>query len=317
LNLSVIPLETKTINASICVNQTYPFGSEALSEPGIYTDTILSAIGCDTILTLNLSVQDSSKITIESSDQYICQDGEQEVTLNITVEAGEPAEIAWYDNERTPVLLDGTSSRWNIIPTDNESVYWAYAVDAVCGNSDTVFTTVYATNKVYLILDVNTTKVQIGESVTLTVNPTNDEHGSYKWYDAFTGNLLGETTVNVFTCTLDKEGSYAFYVLTDNELCSDSESWIVTVDVADFVIIPNIITPYNKNSKNDTFMTPKEDRPGYKVTIYNRYQQLVFEGENGWDGTYRGKLAEPGTYFYRLIMKDGKELKGTIEVAKF
>jgi gliding motility-associated-like protein len=64
-------------------------------------------------------------------------------------------------------------------------------------------------------------------------------------------------------------------------------------------------------------MTPNEKRPGYKVEIYNRYQQKVFEGDNGWDGTYRGKLADPGTYYFRLFMKDGRVLKGPIEVAKF
>jgi len=64
-------------------------------------------------------------------------------------------------------------------------------------------------------------------------------------------------------------------------------------------------------------MTSRDDRPGYKVEIYNRYKQKVYEGENGWDGTYRGKLAEPGTYFYRLFMKDGRILKGTVEVVKF
>jgi len=58
-------------------------------------------------------------------------------------------------------------------------------------------------------------------------------------------------------------------------------------------------------------------RSGYSLEIYNRYSQKVFEGNNGWDGTYRGAPADPGTYFYRLFKKDGQVVKGTLEVVKF
>ena len=64
-------------------------------------------------------------------------------------------------------------------------------------------------------------------------------------------------------------------------------------------------------------MVSDEGRQGYHVEIYNRYQQKVFEGYEGWDGTYRGAPADPGTYFYRVFMKDGRIFKGTIEVVKF
>jgi gliding motility-associated-like protein len=56
---------------------------------------------------------------------------------------------------------------------------------------------------------------------------------------------------------------------------------------------------------------------GYQVEIYNRYQQMIFEGPDGWDATYRGETAEPGTYYYRLFLPDGTIRKGTLEVAKF
>ena len=53
---------------------------------------------------------------------------------------------------------------------------------------------------------------------------------------------------------------------------------------------------------------------GYDVKIFNRYQETVYEGTDGWDATYRGELATPGTYFYILTKKDGRVLKGTVEV---
>jgi hypothetical protein len=45
--------------------------------------------------------------------------------------------------------------------------------------------------------------------------------------------------------------------------------------------------------------------------------QKVFEGSDGWNGTYRGAPADPGTYYYRVFKKSGKVEKGTLEVVKF
>jgi hypothetical protein len=75
--------------------------------------------------------------------------------------------------------------------------------------------------------------------------------------------------------------------------------------------VPNAINPYNPSGSNCCFMR------GYSVEIYNRYMQKVFEGNDGWDGTYRGALADPGTYFYRLVKKGGQVGRGTLEVVKF
>jgi hypothetical protein len=45
--------------------------------------------------------------------------------------------------------------------------------------------------------------------------------------------------------------------------------------------------------------------------------QKVYEGGDGWDGTYRGALVDPGTYFYRVFKKSGQVEKGMVEVARF
>ena len=111
-----------------------------------------------------------------------------------------------------------------------------------------------------------------------------------------------------FSWQLDEPGRYKFIVKLDNGNCGVRNSNIIDVDVADYVLVPNVITPYNGNPKNDKFME------GYDVKIFNRYQETVYEGTDGWDATYRGELATPGTYFYILTKKDGRVLKGTVEV---
>ena len=48
--------------------------------------------------------------------------------------------------------------------------------------------------------------------------------------------------------------------------------------------------------------------------IFDRYGQKVFEGEDGWDGTKQGRMADPGVYFYQAQMKNGMVINGSIEV---
>lgn len=56
LNFIVKAKIEKTINAAICNGQTYSFNGAQLSQSGIYLDTLLTTAGCDSFITLNLSV---------------------------------------------------------------------------------------------------------------------------------------------------------------------------------------------------------------------------------------------------------------------
>ena len=56
--LTVNPILTESIAATICQGDTYPFGTKNLTEAGEYKDTLASLVtGCDSIITLTLTVQ--------------------------------------------------------------------------------------------------------------------------------------------------------------------------------------------------------------------------------------------------------------------
>ncbi|MFA6582637.1 MAG: gliding motility-associated C-terminal domain-containing protein, partial [Paludibacter sp.] len=74
------------------------------------------------------------------------------------------------------------------------------------------------------------------------------------------------------------------------------------------VINPNGCTEYatkriwiTNNSEANTF-SPNNDGndflKGWHVQIYNRNGLLIFEGKDGWPGTYHGKTVSADTYFY-------------------
>lgn len=104
------------------------------------------------------------------------------------------------------------------------------------------------------------------------------------------------------------EDSSLYYVLVGNGVCPTVSSNLVSIDV--IKKLPTAITPYTVDGLNDVFMK------GHLVVIFNRYGQEIFTGNDGWDGTYRGLLADPGVYFYEVVMHDGTSRKGSIEIVK-
>lgn len=77
--------------------------------------------------------------------------------------------------------------------------------------------------------------------------------------------------------------------------------------------IPQVFTP-DGDGTNDHFMK------GYHVVIFDRLGVIIFEGKDGWDGSYRGKPAPVDTYFYVLDYgrSDGStgQSKGYIAVVR-
>lgn len=70
LNLTVNPKSFTTINQGICQGQTYSFNGATLSSSGTYFDTLQNTNGCDSIITLNLTINQKTFGTINKS---ICQ----------------------------------------------------------------------------------------------------------------------------------------------------------------------------------------------------------------------------------------------------
>ena len=67
LTLSVNPVESTTLSAAICEGSVYTENGFNASEAGTYTQNLQSVNGCDSIVTLNLTVNPTYNITIDAS----------------------------------------------------------------------------------------------------------------------------------------------------------------------------------------------------------------------------------------------------------
>lgn len=70
LNLTVNKPTSSSLSQSICSNQSYLFNNMNLKLAGIYKDTLVNFMGCDSIITLNLSLNPNSA---SGYTQAICQ----------------------------------------------------------------------------------------------------------------------------------------------------------------------------------------------------------------------------------------------------
>jgi len=88
------------------------------------------------------------------------------------------------------------------------------------------------------------------------------------------------------------------------------------------LFVPNAFSP-NNDGLNDKFVTPGWFIRDYKLTIYNRWGEKLYESNSiydNWDGSYEGKIVENEAYVY-IIETMGIDLikrnyKGNVTVVR-
>ena len=85
LALTVLPTSSTDLEASICAGESYEFQGIALTESGIYAVLLTNADGCDSTITLTLTVLETSSTDLEAS---ICAGESYEFQGDMLTEAG-------------------------------------------------------------------------------------------------------------------------------------------------------------------------------------------------------------------------------------
>jgi gliding motility-associated-like protein len=118
-------------------------------------------------------------------------------------------------------------------------------------------------------------------------------------------------------------GNYeAMLIAIDSKGCRDTAYKTILVS-GDF-IMPNAFTPNPNGSSgglfnpaaldNDIFAAYVKGAKEYKMHIFNRWGELIFESTDpsiGWDGYYREEICQAGVYIWQvyILFNDGRELK--------
>lgn len=142
--------------------------------------------------------------------------------------------------------------------------------------------------------------ISIGSSADLYVvaNGTVD----IAWETIDTASI-GDTTLANVTVTPTAPGVVMYYVYaTGNNGCTNRDSVIVEVNLADVIGVPNAFSP-NGDGFNDYLKVLGPGIVSMKLIVYNRYGQEIFTSTNqetGWDGRHNGKASDPGVFAWYL-----------------
>ncbi len=95
------------------------------------------------------------------------------------------------------------------------------------------------------------------------------------------------------------EGTFNVMLISINQNgCSDTAFRTIIILPDFYFYFPNAFSP-NKNNKNDVFRGYGEGLKSYRMRIFDRWGQLIFESNDiniGWDGTYKGDDVSSGVY---------------------
>jgi hypothetical protein len=245
---------TATTNASICSGSTYTLPSGAIvSAAGIYNDTVAVAGGCDSIYSVNLSVQPSSVASVNAS---ICDgDSYQRPGGSVVTTAGVYTDIVVAANgcDSTITTILTVSPAYNITNPVNICTGQSYTLPGgnVVSTSgsyldnlqstagcDSVITTI-----LNVVAPIDTTVIFNGNGLT-----ANQAATSYQWIDCSTGQNIPNATGQNYTPFIN--GNYAV-VINVNGCTATSACWAVLVGVAD----PQLVTlSASPNPVRDAFV---------------------------------------------------------------
>ncbi len=138
---------------------------------------------------------------------------------------------------------------------------------------------------------------------SITFNNMSVSATTYNWDfgDGFTSSILSPAH------TYTMPGFYTVQLIASNFLaCSDTAYlgpfWIAP---AATTFIPNLFTP-NNDGRNDVFRIYSTRIMEMQLVIFDRIGEKLFETniiDNGWDGTFRGKVMNTGVYVYYCKVK--------------
>jgi len=307
-NVKVVFVQPKfyEITDTICAGSAYVFGTDSLTETGVYTDSLTSSIGCDSIVTLRLTqIEDpglEAELEVAPATCFDREDGGLSVVE--LANAAPPAQV----------FLNGQAMAFPAAFSDLAA--GTYTLRIFDRHACQLVQSVEIGAPPELRVDLGPDRrIALGERVELEA-AFNYSPQSLSWvppdgFDCLVPDcsmisaLPGESTAYVVQGKL-------------SESCLVRDTVNIEVLERRQVYIPNAFSP-NGDGRNDTF-SPYVQSPNVqeiqRFQVYDRWGALVYEqsaylpraSAPGWDGRIRGEPAASGWYTYLAEVRflDGK-----------
>ncbi|MCE3296556.1 MAG: domain containing protein [Crocinitomicaceae bacterium] len=239
-----------------------------------------------------------------STDQNICT-GDTSFFMNITNSPNVMTSMVWFgDGDSLMTMgLNSFSHMYNSIGTYDVSILTVSQNGCVYTNSFPDFVRVNQNPEANFMAspDILTTF----EPNADLVNISSPDAIYFSWYTP--GSLDDTSTLENphVQYPLSVPGEYNVKLVVTNLYgCSDSIIKTIKVEEVMTIYIPNSFTP-NGDEFNNVWAISLNgiDIYNFKLTVYNRWGQLIFESHDpsiGWDGTFNNQLVQAGLYQWRM-----------------
>lgn len=309
VRIEALPVYSIFESVNICEGETY----KGHSTSGIYTESLQSVHGCDSVRTLNLTV---SPVITSDIALSICE-GENHSgyttsgfytdtllsffgcdsirTLDLTVNETHLTQNSLIICPGTSIVFNGQNLSTTGIYRDTLSNIWG--CDSIVELALTVPSGSFLGND---------TVVCIGNAFRL-VSPLENT----VWYD----NSVSKEKI------ITETGDY-WATFTDTNGCKITDTISVQFNVKAY--LPNVFSP-NDDGYNDVFMPvfSESNFANYHLQIYDRWGNQVFATKDpaqSWDGKFKGKDCETGVYVCFITIETAfcrkTILKGDVSIVK-
>ncbi len=271
---------------------------------GYYELTVTDANGCQKLLPIRIETPEEISIGVYNGKMLICKTANDGYIASAVYGGVPPYNYEWSTGSTESGIKDLVVGTYTLKITDFNGCVKSHDYE-IEGQEP------MADLQISLESNDEDNRILPGDEVTFTAKAVHDQRIDEVYYNwNYNGWTAGQDTY--------KESIYKDKVIdlwVSDGVCPDQE-----IKLPVQVIWPTIFTPYDNNGVNDEFLSPKAEgkahRANWYIIVFNRYGQKVYEGNCGWDGTYKGKTADPGAYYYTVKFPNGESHDGTVEVSK-
>ena len=314
--IHVIPKFTQ-LTDSICQGLEYEVGNSVYTQTGVYVDTLLNRVGCDSIVTLNLQVVPKpDTYAVPNAIDPTCSYLEDGIFSIGSVVDGNPPLTLYFEDDKVDL---------NATITGLAAGYYSYAITDRYGCRFEESVTL--TSPPVFQVDLGPAlEVDLGDPVHL-IPETNLPSSQYFWepYDLIN---CGDECVELLWPP--PYSMFVAVIATSEKGCLAEDSVYVDVRKVRKVYFPNAFSP-NGDGLNDVFTVfgavPNVQKV-LNMAIFNRWGEMIYERSNfvpnepteGWDGTFHGKTLAPDSFAYviEILFLDGEteRYRGMVTLVK-
>jgi gliding motility-associated-like protein len=274
---------------------------------GMYYVTVIGADGCKGSDSILLTEPSPIQLTTTSEDE-IC--GNASGSAQVTVSGGTaPYTYLWSTGSTSSSLKNLKSGTYNITVQDKNA----------CKKSSSIV----VKNNSYGPKAEFTCNPSITDLFAPEIKFTDNSNGAQKWYWSFGdgGTDSVQNPIHVY----QESGSFTVTLQIINMYgCMSSATGTVIIRPLWSFYIPSSFTP-DGDGLNDTFNGKGEGLQGYKMMVFNRWGEEIFETNSllvSWDGkaNHGNETAQQDVYLYLVVLKDSKGVEhrytGTVTLVK-